>query len=202
MRAVQRRQLIVLCCLVAVILIYSSVRRTGPIVLPTPWEAESSAGVRAMDAGKLDEAERHFASALDRALLTDSHRMRGTSYQNIGWLRNVQRRHTEARDAYLTALGELQQDPRTPPVQMSALYSGLAIAEAGTRDFANAEKHCRLAIEINEKARTFDDPQTAQDWRNLAAILLVQGRGAEAAGAATRANAIAASPTTSRSSQR
>jgi tetratricopeptide (TPR) repeat protein len=173
----------------ALIFGYSLIRRTGPIVAPTGWERDSTAGVRAVEAGRLDEAERYFTSAMNRAVQRGSAQMIGTSHQNIGWLQLKQKRYQESRDNYLKGLELLQHDPATRPVQLSALLGQLALAEVGLRRFADAEAHSREAIRIDQTARTARDPQVAQNLRNLAVILLAQGRPLEAAEAVRQADA-------------
>jgi tetratricopeptide (TPR) repeat protein len=118
-----------------------------------------------------------------------SAQMIGTSHQNIGWLQLKQKRYQESRDNYLKGLELLQHDPATRPVQLSALLGQLALAEVGLRRFADAEAHSREAIRIDQTARTARDPQVAQNLRNLAVILLAQGRPLEAAEAVRQADA-------------
>ena len=67
------------------------------VVLPTEWEACSAAGVRAMEAGRLGDAERYFLRALDEASQPGGTDARlGTSLENLASVRKAQRRYRDA----------------------------------------------------------------------------------------------------------
>jgi hypothetical protein len=62
---------VVWAVVVAGFLLYRAIIYTPDIVDPSPWHMSSSAGLHALEAGRLDEAEQHFLAARRRRHRSD-----------------------------------------------------------------------------------------------------------------------------------
>jgi len=165
--------------------------RPRGVVLPTEWEACSSAGLRAMKAGRLDEADRYFLRALDQASpFADDDPRLGTSLDNLASLRKTQRRFADAEQLYRKALAVFERAGPRSERHLAIVCNDLGTVRAAQGDFNEAEALIGRAITINERVRDGDDPEVASNLRNYAAVKLAMGKPGDAATAATRASAI------------
>jgi tetratricopeptide (TPR) repeat protein len=188
-----KQRWIIWALLVAAMLLYRQFIYHPDIAQPSRWSRSSSDGVRALEAGDVATAERHFLDARSEAqrFRADDPR-RGTTAHNLGALRLQQRRYAEAEALYIEALPFLERGSKTERAEAGAVLMELATVRVALHDLPGAESFVRRAIAVNEHARPNTDPVIAANYRSLAGVLLAQGKPADAVGAATRAADLAA----------
>jgi len=165
--------------------------RPRGVVLPTEWEVCSSAGLQAMRAGRLDEADQYFLRALDQASqFPDDDPRLGTSLDNLASLRKTQLRFADAEQLYRKALAVFERAGPRSERHLAVVCNDLGTVRAAQGDFNEADALIGRAIAINERVRGPDDPEVATNLRNYAAVKLALGKPGDAATAATRAAAI------------
>jgi tetratricopeptide (TPR) repeat protein len=184
-------QLAVLAVIIILSWFYNEYYASRRIVAPSEWDRESADGVRAMERGSLEDAERFFVSAQKQSekFAADDSR-RGTSLHNLADLRRAQRRYHEAGDLYARALSLLEQSSNPPEREIGVLLGGYAIACAADHDLERSEQLLRRAITINERVRGPGDEEVASNLSNLAGVLVAQNRISEGAQYAMRASGI------------
>jgi tetratricopeptide (TPR) repeat protein len=175
----------------AAVAAYALIDKPRGVILPTEWEACSSAGLQAMTAGRFDEAERYFLRALDQASQSadDGPRL-GTSLDNLASLRKAQRRLADAEQLYRKSLVAFERAGPKWDRQLAIVCNDLGTVRAAQGDLNEAEALIARAIAINERVRGPNDPEVAINLRNYAAVKLALGKPGDAAAAAMRAAAI------------
>lgn len=157
-------------------------------IRPGPWEISTSAGVGALDAGKLDEAERHFLQASEEAKsFKPDDRRRGTSVHNLAYVRLLQKRYADAEPLYRDALPRLEAGGLADEAELGNALTELAVIRVHNQDLQESESLLRRAISVNERARGKNHPVVAHNYLELASVLLGQGKGVDSAAAAMHA---------------
>ncbi len=182
-------RLVVFVVLVAGLFVYARYIRNNNYERPTHFELVMSRGVRALDAGKLEEAEGNFLSAADDLPSPPAKDIRrGMIAHNMGNVRGQQRRLEEAESLYREALRELDSTKtRNVELEVAAVLVELASVRLARYDPTEAESLIQRAIEINERLLGKSSSIVANNYRALAGTRLIAGRPGDSVSAATRA---------------
>jgi len=156
-----------------------------PPVAPTPkataWETDTRAGAKALNEGRLEDAERDLQRARERAAAgTNNDLEMAASLVNLAVLRRAQGDAAGALELQQEALAlrEKALGPDHPDV--AASLNSIAALDSSREDFAAAEPLLTRALAIREHALGRENRYTAQSLNNLALLYAAQGRYADA----------------------
>jgi tetratricopeptide (TPR) repeat protein len=173
--------------------LYENYWLPSQVVRSSDWNREISAGVRAIDAGKFEEAEMHFGAAQQCAEdFDDADARRGTTLHDLADLRLAQHRYKEAGELYSRALAILEKDEARSGAEIAMALAGYATVYAHDQNLPEAERVLRRAVAINEHLMGSENPKLARSVSALAGVILAQGRAQEASALAMRAAALRA----------
>ena len=159
----------------------------------TLWKTSDDAGVKALEAGRYAEAEKHFAAALKIAEESPDQPARlATSLNNLAALYKAQGDYAKAEPLHKRSLAIRQKalGPDHPSVATS--LNNLAELYRTQGDYAKAEPLYNRSLVILEKALGPDHPNVAASLENLAGLYRATKRGAQAEALERRAARIRA----------
>jgi len=141
--------------------------------------------------GAVAEAEPLFRSSLQlvQELVEAPHRRLATAFNNLANNRKLAQQLDEACDLYLQALENYEGSNGTP-ANSSSVHNALAQVLLGKQELEKAERHARLALQIDEELHGPEHEELSGTLIWLGRILSAQGRHDEAAAALRRAVAI------------
>ncbi|MGB7157668.1 MAG: tetratricopeptide repeat protein [Tepidisphaeraceae bacterium] len=189
-----RQQLILAVTVVLISLFHAKFR----VVERTPgddtWDEVSRDGVRAMNDQRYDQAEALFQRALAISRAESSWR-RATSLQNLGKVRFLRGEFAEAKPLFREAITMLESH-HPDPAHLAVVLNDLAMTHANQGAFDEALPTIERAVRLDDRSDAAPR-EVIRRLRNYSAVLLANGRPADASAAAARATAMeSANPVT------
>jgi tetratricopeptide (TPR) repeat protein len=169
-------------------------RRPAPAPPPpksTTWEADTEAGAKAYEEGRLEDAERRLELARERAASGSGDDLAlAASLSNLALVRRAQGDTAGAIELQKEALAIRERVLGPDHLEVAATLNSLAALYAIRDEYAAAEPLLTRVLAIREQSLGAEDRRTAESLNNLALLYAAEGRHADAEPLYQRAIAI------------
>jgi len=152
---------------------------TQPATRPSPgqqWKLDNSAGIKALDAGLLDEADRHFHAAMeDAAGFAPLDARRALTVCNLGVVLARRHRMAEALALYQQAMNDYEQTLPENDFRKAIALDNIADASLALGRAADAEAAAERALKIYQAMTSPADVRLMVALERLGNVRSIRG---------------------------